>query len=110
MKLLLVGNKSHNSRTEHEERNIIVTLFNLNKREKQKGTSGIKACQYRGKAGVPVLFSKTYFPKLSILPDDKGAKKIIEGALDDTQLLPFPEGTFDIDTPEDVSKLNDIKK
>src|SRR5690606_21991245 len=35
------------------------------------------ASQYANTAGVPVLFGKSYFSKLTSLPDDQGAKKLI---------------------------------
>lgn len=67
------------------------------------GESGmpIIASEYCGAAGVPVLFHKSYFEKLSQLPDGEGAKKIIIQNPSDVSLLSFPGGEIDLDTWED---------
>ncbi len=66
-------------------------------------TSGkaIIASFYSGSPGVPALFDKTIFPELLNMDDAHGAKKIIQKHEALTELIPFPEGSIDLDTPED---------
>lgn len=69
----------------------------------QYKTSGkaIIASFYSGSPGVPALFDKTIFPELLNMDDNHGAKKIIQKHEALTELIPFPEGSIDLDTPED---------
>ncbi len=78
--------------------------------ETQKATGkGIVACKYSETLGVPVLFTKKYFPEMLALKGSEGAKKLIYAHLDDVAEVDFPKGAVDIDTYEDyellVSKL-----
>lgn len=66
----------------------------------------IVASSYANTLGVPALFDRSCFDALLSLPDDAGAKSLIEGRLDDVGSVPFPEGAVDIDTPEDFQRLN----
>jgi molybdenum cofactor cytidylyltransferase len=61
----------------------------------------IIASHYAGTAGVPVLFSKTYFEKLLDLKDDQGAKAIIQKNPKDVILVDFPDGAIDLDTMQE---------
>jgi len=61
----------------------------------------IVACEYAGTVGVPALFSRAYFDELSALEGDTGAKRVITTHIQDVFRVPFPEGSIDIDTPED---------
>lgn len=72
-------------------------------------TSGLPvvACEYEGVRGVPALFSQTYFDELGSLPDDAGAKRIIERAGAMVHGVPFLGGALDIDTPMDYERLQD---
>ncbi|MTI19972.1 nucleotidyltransferase family protein [Fulvivirga sp. RKSG066] len=66
----------------------------------------IIAATYNGAVGVPVLFSRLYFKELLKIPDDRGAKLLIEkyGA----KVVAFPQGEIDIDTDDDwQSYLNE---
>lgn len=69
----------------------------------QYKTSGkaIIASFYSGSPGVPALFDQTIFPELLNMDDAHGAKKIIQKHEALTELIPFPEGSIDLDTPED---------
>lgn len=60
------------------------------------------ACHYAGSAGVPALFARPLFSKLTSLPDESGAKVILMQTPGDVATIPFPEGTVDIDTPADA--------
>lgn len=66
------------------------------------------ASRYSGMPGVPALFDKSYFDKLSALSDDQGAKKIILQNRTDVLEVDFPGGEIDLDTPEDYDTF--IKK
>lgn len=59
------------------------------------------ASRYSGMPGVPALFDRSYFDKLSTLPDDQGAKKIILQNRTDVLEVDFAGGEVDLDTPED---------
>lgn len=61
----------------------------------------IVASQYSGTIGIPALFDKTLFSEILALPDDHGAKKIIQQHPNDTQAIDFPAGSIDLDTPND---------
>jgi len=57
----------------------------------------IVATKVNGRLGVPALFSARMFPELERL----GARQVICRRINRVKALPFPEGAFDIDTPED---------
>lgn len=67
---------------------------------------GIIASSYRDVVGAPALFDEKYFPELLQLKGHDGAKKIIEAHPDDTLTIPFPLGAIDIDTADDLERLN----
>lgn len=80
--------------------------------EAQKTTGkGIVACKYSDTLGVPVLFTKTYYPEMLALKGSEGAKKLIYAHLDDVAEVDYPKGAVDIDTYEDYEQLlSDIQK
>ena len=63
------------------------------------GTAGMT------KGGVPALFHRDCFNALLSLPDDSGAKRLIDADPTRVAWIAFPEGAFDIDTPADVERL-----
>jgi molybdenum cofactor cytidylyltransferase len=65
----------------------------------------IVASRYGGSYGVPALFGKVHFAELTRLEGDVGAKRVIQKHLPKVHLLPFPEGEIDIDTPDDLARL-----
>jgi molybdenum cofactor cytidylyltransferase len=65
----------------------------------------IVASSYSGVIGVPALFDKSLFARLSLLEDSQGAKKIIESGKEFTDSVNFPEGSIDLDTPEDLHQF-----
>ena len=73
--------------------------------ELQQSQKGIVAAQYGGVNGTPVLFHKKYFEDLQKLTGDKGAGLILQQHFEDLAVVPFPNGEFDIDTPEDYELL-----
>jgi len=62
----------------------------------------IIACEYKNALGVPALFDRKLFGKLENLSGDRGAKQVIMKHRNDVASIPFPEGSIDIDTPEDL--------
>jgi molybdenum cofactor cytidylyltransferase len=65
----------------------------------------IVASRYGGSYGVPALFGKAHFAELTTLKGAAGAKQVIQKHLPKVHLLPFPEGEVDIDTPDDLARL-----
>ena len=66
----------------------------------------IVASAYGGSYGVPALFSRKYFAELTALKGALGAKQVIQKHIAEIQLLNFPQGEIDIDTPDDFARLN----
>jgi molybdenum cofactor cytidylyltransferase len=66
----------------------------------------IIASSYGGSYGVPALFGKKYFAQLTALEGSVGAKQLIQKHIAEVQLVNFPQGEIDIDTPDDLSRLN----
>lgn len=62
----------------------------------------IVASHYSDTLGIPALFGQSCFMELQSLPDERGAKAVIEAL--PTRVMPFhfPGGAFDLDTPEDL--------
>ncbi len=65
----------------------------------------IIASEYGGTLGVPALFGREYFPELAALSGPAGAKQVIAAHTSEVARVPFPQGTIDIDTPEDYLGL-----
>ena len=85
----------------------LVTAEHLRALREKHGTSGkpIVASRYAGTVGVPVLFSRQYFPHLLRLEASKGCKGIIISNEQDTLLVDCQAAEFDIDTPDDYASL-----
>ena len=65
----------------------------------------IIAAQYAGTLGVPALFAQKYFPALSTLPDESGAKQLLLKHAADVLPVPMELAAIDIDTPSDYQRL-----
>ena len=66
----------------------------------------IVVSQYGDTFGVPALFPKEFFSELLSLSGATGAKQIIGLHKNRCVEVPFPEGSFDIDTPQDYDLLS----
>jgi molybdenum cofactor cytidylyltransferase len=66
---------------------------------------GVAAAEYEGTLGIPATFSRMYFPLLHTLKGAEGAKKVLLKYEPDVRRFPAPEAAFDIDTPEDLRRL-----
>ena len=67
----------------------------------------IIASRYANTLGVPALFDRDCFKALLALPDDSGAKKLIEEQADTVATIQFEQAAIDIDTPEDLERLKE---
>lgn len=65
----------------------------------------IVASSYANTLGIPALFDRSCFEALLALPDDSGAKALIESRGDDVASIEFEKGAIDIDTPADFERL-----
>jgi CTP:molybdopterin cytidylyltransferase MocA len=68
--------------------------------------STIAATRHADGAGVPAIFSRSYFPALHALRGTEGARRIIAAHAATTALVDLPELALDIDTPADWQRLN----
>ena len=66
----------------------------------------IVASSYGDSFGVPALFEKSHYRELMALEGAVGAKQIIQKHLARAKLVNFPEGAIDIDTPDDLARLD----
>ncbi|MEX2231232.1 MAG: nucleotidyltransferase family protein [Cyclobacteriaceae bacterium] len=73
----------------------------------QQTKKPVVASRYSNMPGVPVLFHKSYFEKLTTLPDDQGARKIILQNPLDAAEVEFYGGEVDLDTKEDYENFLD---
>ncbi|NND37765.1 MAG: nucleotidyltransferase family protein [Gammaproteobacteria bacterium] len=65
----------------------------------------IAASRYAGALGVPAIFPAGYFDRLADLRGDRGARSLI-GAATDVICVDLPEAAVDLDTPEDVRRMD----
>lgn len=65
----------------------------------------IIASRYAGVTGPPVIFPRRYFPELSDLSGDAGARQVIRAHLDRLTEIDFEDAAHDIDYPQDIARL-----
>jgi molybdenum cofactor cytidylyltransferase len=65
--------------------------------------------EYHGQRGNPVLFDRTVFPQLSRLTGDTGGRAVLQAYAAQIERVPLsdPGILFDIDTPEDYTRVKD---
>ena len=80
---------------------LLESLVNMH----QQSNHLITASTYNQVIGVPAVFSKERFADLLALDGNQGARSIINKYPDEVSIVPFPEGSFDVDTPEDLTRL-----
>lgn len=66
----------------------------------------IAASFYSGRHGTPALFDHSLFRELKIIEGDRGARRVIKKYERDLIAIDFPDGNLDIDTEEDLHRLN----
>jgi len=79
----------------------IIDTFHTNKKL-------IIASHYKTTFGVPALFAPSLFPELLKLNGQKGAKKLMLNYKNQLVTVPFPKGHIDVDTQEDLVKLQNL--
>jgi len=69
----------------------------------RKSGKGISAARFQNRLGAPALFLRRYFPALTALSGDEGARQVIATAdrSGDVAGIELPMLAFDLDTPED---------
>jgi len=65
----------------------------------------IVAAQYAGTVGVPAIFPREDFAALHALRGDAGARALLKRGGDRLVRVPLAAAAIDIDTPEDLTKL-----
>ena len=73
-----------------------------------ENTLPITASRYNDTLGVPAVFAASLFDELLRLEGDQGARKVIAAHHDHTTIVDFPEGSVDVDTPEDAQFLKHL--
>jgi molybdenum cofactor cytidylyltransferase len=73
--------------------------------QRENSRKPIVACNYANTLGIPALFDRSCFESLLALPDDSGAKALIESRSDDVAQIEFEKGAIDIDTPADFERI-----
>ncbi len=79
-------------------------LRRLIARQEETGQPMI-ASHYSGTAGVPALFTRACFSDLQSIADHAGAKTLLQQRPEAVATVDFPAGALDIDTPADLSSL-----
>jgi molybdenum cofactor cytidylyltransferase len=77
--------------------------------ETQRATGrGIVAARYAGRNGAPALFLRQYFPELTALTGEEGARALLNGDAGRVAPVELPELAVDLDTVADVAALKNI--
>jgi CTP:molybdopterin cytidylyltransferase MocA len=63
------------------------------------------AALYAGDIGVPAIFPRSAFRDLTELRGDIGAREVLRRNPDRVLRVPMPSAALDIDTPEDLLRL-----
>jgi len=71
----------------------------------RSGMAEVVASYYGRAPGVPAIFSGSRIPCLAGLPDQTGAKKLIQESGSVAMTVPLAEAAFDLDTTDDFEKL-----
>lgn len=77
------------------------TLVDASKREH------VVASYYWERRGIPALFPEFAFHALQELTGDTGARELLQE--DAVLTVPLPGGEFDVDTPEDLARLQAVE-
>ena len=71
----------------------------------EAGPSPLITAAYRETLGVPALFDRSLFSRLTALTGKQGARRLIREYKDEVFPVDMPEAAMDIDTEEDYAKL-----
>jgi molybdenum cofactor cytidylyltransferase len=75
----------------------------------QKTGKPVVACGYEDTFGPPVFFHHSLFEELLQLKGDMGARGVVRQHADAVEVVPFPDGTIDVDTKNDYERLKTAK-
>lgn len=78
--------------------------------EQAKTKASITASKYGDVLGVPVIFEQSHFENLKALKGDQGARKLIANTDQKIAFVSFEQGIIDVDTPEDLERLNELNQ
>jgi molybdenum cofactor cytidylyltransferase len=70
----------------------------------------IVAAQYGATLGAPAIFPASYFRDLSELRGDRGAQSLFKRNPDRVVRVPMDSASIDIDTPEDLLRLDPSRR
>jgi molybdenum cofactor cytidylyltransferase len=76
----------------------------------QKTGKPVVACGYKDTFGPPVFFHNSLFSELLELKGDIGARGVVRQHVDAVEVIPFPDGTFDVDTEADYERIKNVSK
>nr|PZN59985.1 MAG: nucleotidyltransferase family protein [Pseudomonadota bacterium] len=84
-----------------------VTTFDLRRlvAQWQRQPEHIVAASHGSHVGVPAIFPALYFPALLELRGDIGARPLLHRLADRTVRVGMPSAAIDVDTPEDLARL-----
>lgn len=71
-------------------------------------TKKIVASSYNETIGIPAVFPTKYFPQLSQLSSDKGARGLLNKYKDQVMIFDFPSAAQDLDTVEDEAIVRNL--
>lgn len=71
----------------------------------EKTRKAVVASGYDNTFGPPVLFHHSLFEELLELKGDIGARSVVRQHVDELEVIPFPEGKFDIDSEADFERI-----
>jgi CTP:molybdopterin cytidylyltransferase MocA len=75
----------------------------------QEQPESLVAATYNGHTGVPAIFPRWAFAEFSALRGDAGARQLLARHTDRLLRIPIPSAAIDIDTPEDLQALSDLR-
>ena len=70
--------------------------------EHKRSSCPIVASRYAHTLGIPALFHRSVFDELRRLPEEDGAKALVQENLSRVAQVDFANGAFDLDTREDL--------
>jgi molybdenum cofactor cytidylyltransferase len=84
-----------------------ITTFDLKRLVSgwRRQPDSLVAASYDGHTGVPAIFPRHAFSSLLALRGDVGARPVLSQFADRVLRVPMPNASIDIDTPEDLLKL-----
>ena len=73
-------------------------------RKAERNPNSIIASSYQEAIGTPAIFNNVFFGQLKQITNEVGAKSLLKKHAEQVITVSFPNGDFDLDTPEDLVK------